>query len=332
MSSVKSRGKYIIVLAAVIIVIAGIAAYYMTSTPTTPQISHVRFMAGVSGGGGYQFGTALIKIWQGRMPGVTYTLEATQGFIDNAKKMCGGVGEFGVVSAGEALKILRGEGSYKDCASKVYAILPLLPLTYFHVLVPADSPINSLSDLNGKRVNILTRGSLTEQLATQIFSILNINIVPAYLTHTDAAIALSKGEIEAAATTTFASQYKELALSRKLKVLSLTSEEVSKIKSALPHLSFETFNFSTQYEGTNPALVPVDWTLVVARSDLPESFVYNSVKAIYDNIGSLVESYPAAKDLKPELLLKAPLPLHSGVVRYYNERGIKVPDELIPKR
>lgn len=332
MSSVKSRSKYIVVLAVIIVIIAGVAAYYMTSTQTTIQISHVRFMAGVSGGGGYQFGTALIKIWQGRISGVTYTLEATQGFVDNAKKMCGGVGEFGVVTAGEALKILRGEDPYKDCVSKVYAVFPLLPLTYFHVLVPADSPINSFSDLNGKRVNMLTRGSLTEQLATQIFRILNINIVPAYLTHTDAAIALSKGEIDAAATSTFASQYKELALSRKLKVLSLTPEEVGKIKSALPHLSFETFNFGTQYEGANPALVPVDWTLVVARSDIPESFVYNSVKVIYDNIGSLVEAYPAAKDLKPELLLKAPLPLHPGAVRYYNEIGIKVPDELIPKK
>lgn len=328
----SAKGKYIALTLILVVIVVGIAAYYATSTPSTPQISHVRFMAGVSGGGGYQFGTALIKVWQNRISGVTYTLEATQGFVDNAKKMCGGVGEFGVVSAGEALKILRAEAPYGNCTSKVYAVFPLLPPTYFHVLVPADSPIKSMSDLNGKRVNILTRGSLTEQLAAQIFNVLGINIAPTYLTHTDAAIALSKGEIDAAASTTFASQYKELSLSKKLRVISLSSEEVNKIKNALPHLSFETFDFSTQYEGSNPALVPVDWTLVVARSDIPENFIYNAVKAIYENVGPLTESYPQAKDLKPELLLKAPVPLHPGVVKYYNEKNIKIPDQLLPKR
>lgn len=327
-----SKRNLYIALAIISIIIIGGVAYYIMSTPSTPRISHIRFMGGVSGGGGYQFGMALIKVWQDKVPGITYTLEATQGFIDNAKKMCVGVGEFGVVSAGEALKMIYGREPYTNCTYKVYAVFPLLPPTYFHVIVLADSKIHSFSDLNGKRVNILTRGSLTEQLATQIFSVLGINIIPTYLTHTDAAIALSKGEIDAAATTTFASQYKELALSRKLRIISLTPEEVNKIKDALPHLDFEVFNFSSQYTDTNQALVPVDWTLIVARSDLPEDLAYTLVKTIYDNLKALIEVYPPSKDLKPELLLKASVPLHPGVVKYYSEKGIRVPEHLLPKK
>jgi len=327
----KALSKYLIVGIIVIVVIAGVIAYVTFPKTTTPQITHVRFLAGVSGGGGYQFGMALIKIWQEKIPGVTFTLEATQGFIDNAKKMFAGVGELGVVPADEALKILKNVPPYNTSGYKVYSVLPLLPLTYFHVLVPIDSPINTFSDLNGRRVNILTRGSLTEQLAVQIFNALGINIVPTYLTHTDAAIALSKGEIDAAASTTFASQYKELALTKKLKVLSLSPAEVDKLKKALPYLSFETFDFGTQYEGCGKALVPISWTLVVARADLPEDFVYRLVKVIYESLGNLTATYPAAKELTPELLLKAPLPLHPGVIKYYSEIGIKVPEELRPK-
>jgi TRAP transporter TAXI family solute receptor len=327
----KVLSKYVIVGIVVVVVLASVVAYMSLPKTTTPQITHVRFLAGVSGGGGYQFGTTLIKIWQEKIPGVTFTLEATQGFIDNAKKMFAGVGELGVVPADEALKILSNTPPYNTSGYKLYSVFPLLPLTYFHVLVPADSPIKSFSDLNGRRVNILTRGSLTEQLAVQIFNILGISIVPTYLTHTDAAIALSKGEIDAAATTTFASQYKELALTKKLKVLSLTDEEVNKLKKALPYLSFEVFDFGTQYEGCGKALVPISWTLVVARADLPEDFVYRLVKTVYENLGNISATYPAAKELTPELLLKAPLPLHPGVIKYYSERGIKVPDELRPK-
>jgi len=323
--------KYVIVGIVIALVLIAVVAYVAFPRTTTPQITHVRFLGGVSGGGGYQFGTALIKIWQEKIPEVTFTLEATQGFIDNARKMFAGVGELGVVPADEALKILGNAPPYNTSGYKVYAVLPLLPLTYFHVLVPADSPINSFSDLNGKRVNILTRGSLTEKLAGQIFNVLGINIVPTYLPHTEAAIALSKGEIDAAATTTFASQYKELALTMKLKVLSLSNAEVDKLKRALPYLSFKEFDFGTQYEGSGKALVPVSWTLIVARADLPEDFVYRLIKTVYENLGNLTAIYPATKELTPELLLESPLPLHPGVIRYYSERGIRVPEELRPK-
>ncbi len=314
-----------------VFVIAALAIYMTIQQPTTPQITHVRFLGGLSGGGGYQLGTALIKIWQEKISGVSFTLEATQGFIDNAKKMFSGVGELGVVSADEALRILNNEPPYNTSGYKVYGVLPLLPLTYFHIIVPADSRINSFSDLNGKRVNILTRGSLTELLATRIFNALGINVVPTYLTHTDAAIALSKGEVDAAATTTFASQYKELALTKKLKVVSLTSTEAEKLKSALPYLSITEYDFGLQYEGCNKALVPVIWTLIVARSDLPEDLVYKLVKIAYENLDKLINIYPAARELTPELILNSPLPLHPGVIKYYNEIGIKVPDALKPK-
>jgi len=327
----KALSRYMISGIIAVIIIAAVIAYVTFPRTTTSQITHVRFLGGVAGGGGYTFGVALIKIFQESIPEVTFTIEATQGFIDNAKKMFSGVGELGVAPAGEILKILNNIPPYNTSGYKVYAVLPLVPLTYFHILVPADSPINSFSDLNGKRVNILTRGSLTEQLAVQIFDALGIKIVPTYLTHTDAAIALSKGEIDAAATTTFASQYKELALTKKLKVISLSNDEVNKLKKALPDLGFEVFDFGTQYEGAGKALVPVSWTLVVARADLPEDFIYKLVKSVYKNLGNLTASYPAAKELTPELLLKSPVPLHPGVIKYYNEIGVKVPDELRPK-
>jgi len=73
------------------------------------------------------------------------------------------------------------------------------------------------------------------------------------------------------------------------------------------------------------------WTLVVAREDLPGDFVYKVVKAVYEKVDEIAASYPPAKDLKPQLMLDSPVPLHPGVVKYYNEIGIKVPESLIPK-
>jgi|GEM_PF-570358 len=338
-SKIKEVGKLkngaLITLGAVFVVLtllfSGCAEQQPSEGAATPSVTNVKFLGGLSGGGGYQYGLALIKVMEKAMPEVTFTLEATQGFVDNAKKIHSGYGDMGVVSSSDALKILKGEAPFDSPGKKVYSVVPLLPPTYFHVLVPADSGINSLSDLHGKRVSVLTRGSLTEKLATNVFEALGIEVQPVYLTHTDAAVALSKGEIDAAATTTFAAQYKDLALSKQLRVLSLTDEEAQKIKEALPYANIKEYDFAQQYEGANVAKVPVVWTLIVAREDLPEDFVYEFVKAVYENKEEIAASYAPAKELDPEMVLEAPVPLHPGVVKYYQEIGISIPENLIPE-
>jgi len=330
------RRNLLIIGVIIVIVIAAVGGYIALTPSLTTQreqeVSSIRILGGLSGGGGYQFSVALSNLMSKYMPGVAVTVEATQGFVDNAVKLHAGVGDMGIVSTSEILKILNREAPFDSPGKKVYVVLPLLPPTYFHILVPADSPIKSFSDLSGKRVSVLTRGSLTESLANQIFQALGINIQPVYLTHTDAAIALSRGEIDAAATTTFASQYKELALSKKLRVLSLTPEEVSTLTKKLPFISIEEYDFGKQYEGANKASVPVVWTSLVAREDLPEAFVYRFVKLVFEHISELASSYPPAGELKPETLLKSPTPLHPGVVRYLQEIGTKVPENLMPKK
>jgi hypothetical protein len=35
--------------------------------------------------------------------------------------------------------------------------------------------------------------------------------------------------------------------------------------------------------------------------------------------------------MKPEAIVTSPIPLHPGAVKYYKEKGIKIPDKLIPK-
>ena len=63
---------------------------------------------------------------------------------------------------------------------------------------------------------------------------------------------------------------------------------------------------------------------------LSEEIVYNMTKGLWDNLG---EIHKSAKVLEP-ISFKQPFigvnaPLHKGAVRYYKEKGVEVPKNLI---
>jgi TRAP transporter TAXI family solute receptor len=73
------------------------------------------------------------------------------------------------------------------------------------------------------------------------------------------------------------------------------------------------------------------WQFVVGRADLPDDLVYQLVKAVFENQPRLVKAHPAASETLPQNAVKnTTLPFHPGVVRYYREIGVKIPDALVP--
>ena len=85
------------------------------------------------------------------------------------------------------------------------------------------------------------------------------------------------------------------------------------------------------YQGVTDDL-PVVFVLNVlcTSSDVPEDYVYLITKTLMENNPPLVEVYKGLTNVTPENTLNFNCPLHAGVVRYLEEVGIEVPQELIP--
>lgn len=66
-----------------------------------------------------------------------------------------------------------------------------------HVVVRADSGINSLADLNGKRVNVHNAGSGTAMLAPSVFAKLGVQPILTNMPQADALLKMKSGEIAA---------------------------------------------------------------------------------------------------------------------------------------
>jgi TRAP transporter TAXI family solute receptor len=73
------------------------------------------------------------------------------------------------------------------------------------------------------------------------------------------------------------------------------------------------------------------WNFMAVHKDAPADFVYEVVKKTFENVDILVAAHPSAKEVKPGAIINSPIPLHPGAVQYYKEKGIAIPDKLLPK-
>jgi uncharacterized protein len=71
--------------------------------------------------------------------------------------------------------------------------------------------------------------------------------------------------------------------------------------------------------------------VLVVSSEMPDDLAYEITKAMFENIADLQAVHPAANETTVEFTMEAtPIPLHPGAVRYYDEIGAAIPDDLRP--
>ncbi|MPZ24792.1 MAG: C4-dicarboxylate ABC transporter substrate-binding protein, partial [Dehalococcoidia bacterium] len=68
----------------------------------------------------------------------------------------------------------------------------------------------------------------------------------------------------------------------------------------------------------------------VVSQDLDEEFVYDVTRVLHENVDALASGHPSGGDLAPENIEQALCPLHPGAMRYFEEEGIEVPEDMQP--
>ncbi|WP_366654898.1 TAXI family TRAP transporter solute-binding subunit [Fodinicurvata sp. EGI_FJ10296] len=70
---------------------------------------------------------------------------------------------------------------------------------------------------------------------------------------------------------------------------------------------------------------------LAVRNDVAEEDVYELTKAMYENLDFLRGIHPATGTMSLETAIGGlPAPLHPGALRYYEEQGLEIPDNLRP--
>jgi TRAP transporter TAXI family solute receptor len=289
-------------------------------------------LGGILGGGPYLQAAGLSQIMSDQLRGVVQgTVQATPGLGANALRLASGLGDIAVVVSVDGFQVLKRQGPYADAKKFPLQMYPTVPPQFVHFIVKQSSGITKFADLNGKRINVLTRGSLAEQLGTRLLEVLRVRPSRIYhYPHSDAASALQSGEVDVVVAGGIAPAYYEVSLRDPLRILSFTDEEVELVKERMPQVPILENDFSQSYRGTGKARLLAPWAVMAARHDLDANLVYQITKAVYDNFSTIVKIYKEAEGMTSRTVLQTMFPLHPGALRYYREAGLRVPTEMQP--
>ena len=124
------------------------------------------------------------------------------------------------------------------------------------------------------------------------------------------------------------SAYTQLEAQTDVNLFAFTEAEVQKLSAAYPVSAF-TIPAGTYSSVAEPMHSVAMWNFVVTTADMSESFVYEIVKLIMENNDRMMQIHRASRETLPENYIHNTfLPWHPGAIRWFEENGFMIPDNL----
>jgi len=261
---------------------------------------------------------------------VIATAETGNASVANARLLQAGSIEAGMMGADIADQAYRGTAQFSDGAvSNLRAIGALFPETV-QIVVRADSDIMGFGDLKGKTVSSGPAGSGMYQLFGDVlaaFDMARADVSEDFSSFSQAVDKLRDGNIDAffaiGGLPTVSIQ--DLASSHKVRLLSLTDEEIAKVRESQPYYATTVVPVGT-YDGQEEAVKTLALrALLITHDGVADDVVYEVTKAIYENSETLSKVHVQGKNVTLETALESvSIPLHPGAKRYFEEKGLAV--------
>jgi len=199
----------------------------------------------------------------------------------------------------------------------------------FTVVARADSGINSIDDLKGKRVNIGNPGSgqrgTMEVLMDKMGWTMDDFALASELKSSEQSAALCDNKVDAIVFTVGHpnGSIKEATTSCDSKLINVDNDAAKGLANDNDFYAMATIP-GGMYKGTDDDVMTFGvGATFVSSSDTPEEVVYEITKAVFENFDRFKKMHPAFANLKEENMIKNNLsaPLHDGAAKYYKERG-----------
>lgn len=266
--------------------------------------------------------------------GVNAGAEITGGPVQNVTLVETGEHQLGFVTLGPADEARKGESPLMPGVphENVRAIFPMYQ-TPLQAAVLASSDIQSFQDMAGKRVGVGPAGGTSATYWTRFFENAEgydgVNISNAG--GSDTAGQLKDGLIDAfvyaAGLPTGA--YAQLAVENDVRFISMDDETLAKMKEIVPAMADFTIPANTYDDQPDDLQTVSLWNFAIVHQDMPESLAYELTKLAMENHDRMVTNHAAAKETLAENVLKNQvIPFHPGAVKWFEENGYDIPDNL----
>ncbi len=261
---------------------------------------------------------------------ISVTIEESQGSVQNVKEVRKRKGNYMFTSPPVLIKLaLAKKAMFKkdnpDAYKKIRSLFPI-PFLTMHIVVRADSGINSFKDLAGKTL-LIGKGSFGAKEAAKYMKLFGlqgkVKLINAELS--GAVAALKNGQIDGFATSGSypAPNVIEAAASTKIKLLSMSDEQIKKTKRDKLIIPAGT------YPGVDKDIVTTTLPVgVYATTDMSKETAYEITKAFWKSKKNLEKQNIWWKAVAMKNLDMFNVKLHPGALKYYNEVKADIPAKI----
>jgi len=288
---------------------------------------------GGTGGVYYPLGGGLAALISKHLPGVETTAEVTTASVDNMKLLNADRVALAFTQSDIALDAYQGR--MKGSTEKVgVRAISALYSNYMHIVALDGSGIRTINDLKGKRVSTGAPGSGTEVKGLRVLEAYGINAKDLKgqdrLGVSESAAAMKDRRIDAfiwdGGLPTAA--ILDLGATPGIKIhLIGHGDGVAKMVSKYGPVYFVGTIPKETYGGMETDVQVAALTnLLTAHERMDENLVYQITKLLHERTADLAAVHQAAKEISlKSAVVGSPVPFHPGALRYYKEKGVKVP-------
>jgi TRAP transporter TAXI family solute receptor len=263
------------------------------------------------------------------VPGLIADVLATQGSVENLRKIADGQMDSGLAQADVVAAAYEGTDSFADRPlTMLRAMANLFPETV-HIVVRRGAGIEGIADLRGRIVSLGERESGTLSMSRRLLAAFNVRrreIDALYLSPQAASARLREGTIDAFIMIAGqpAPLLAAMAQQSPIDLLPVPPEIVKKMRENQPWIT-EAMIAEGLYDGIGARpTISVNAQWIVAES-VEAGIVYGSLRALFHPAmrGRLDRGHPSAAVIRLENAVDGlAVPLHAGATRFYKERGL----------
>jgi uncharacterized protein len=259
------------------------------------------------------------------VPGLVAIAQTTRGSIQNVDLVAGKSLDSGLCQSDVAFWAYSGSGPYRgDKPLEGLRAIANLYQENLHIVVRADSPVATVSDLRGKRVSLGERGAGTRATATLVlgaYGVTEKRFVGRQLSIGEATAQLANRKIDALFLVGGAPvpALIELAQTTPLRMLPVDGEAGEALRRDHPFLTVDVVPEGSY--GDAPGVVTVGiGTYWLVLAELADELAFGITKSLWHTATRklLDQGGPIGRRIRKEhALVGLPIPLHPGAERYY---------------
>ena len=285
----------------------------------------LNIVTGGTGGVYIVLGAGLADLLSKKMK-IAASAQQTTASVDNMKFIGQGKADVAFTLADTAFDAVKGNPPFTE---KVDAqAIAVIYGNYTHIVVKADSGINTIADLKGKRVSVGAAGSGTETIANRVLESYGLDpskdISRERLAAADSANGLRDGKLDAF----FFSgglpvgAVVDLANSMKIKLLSDT-DAITKMSDKYGPFYVPAKIPAGTYKDVPETTVSSVQNLLVVNSKFDAAFARAILQTMFDNKSDLEIIHAAAKEMTLQgASVGSPIPFHPGAIDFYKAKGV----------